>query len=88
MAFAAIVFFGDGEVLRLDMMLRVEIYSEASQGEAAYRLSWWPEEPFDFLISNQNIVPGVARMSIYAAIRCGEAKMLSTASQLIVRFAR
>jgi hypothetical protein len=41
-------FFVDDEVLRLDMLVRVEIYSEASHGEAAYRLSWWPEESFDF----------------------------------------
>ena len=41
-------FFVDDEVLRLDMMVRVEMYSESSHGEAAYRLSWWPEESFDF----------------------------------------
>lgn len=41
-------FFADGEVLRLDMLVRVEIYSESSYGEAAYRLSWWPEESYDF----------------------------------------
>jgi hypothetical protein len=41
-------FFGDAEVLRLDMLVRVEMYSEPSHGEAAYRLSWWPEESYDF----------------------------------------
>jgi len=41
-------FFADAEVLRLDMFVRVEIYSEPSHGEAAYRLSWWPEESFNF----------------------------------------
>ena len=41
-------FFADAEVLRLDMFVRVEMYSESSHGEAAYRLSWWPEESFEF----------------------------------------
>jgi len=41
-------FFAAGEVLRLDMLVRVEMYSESSHGEAAYRLSWWPEESYDF----------------------------------------
>jgi len=41
-------FFADDQVLRLDMLVRVEIYSEPSHGEAAYRLSWWPEESYDF----------------------------------------
>jgi hypothetical protein len=41
-------FFADAEVLRLDMFVRVEMYSEPSHGEAAYRLSWWPEESFNF----------------------------------------
>lgn len=41
-------FFSDDEVLRLDMLVRIEIYSESSHGEAAYRLSWWPEESYDF----------------------------------------
>lgn len=41
-------FFSDDQVLRLDMLVRVEIYSESSHGEAAYRLSWSPEESYDF----------------------------------------
>jgi hypothetical protein len=41
-------FFAEAEVLRLDMLVRVEMYSEPSHGEAAYRLSWWPEESYDF----------------------------------------
>jgi hypothetical protein len=35
-------FFADGEALRVDMMLRVETFSEPIEGEAAYRFTWWP----------------------------------------------
>ncbi|MFM8661003.1 MAG: hypothetical protein ACKOCI_06615, partial [Cyanobium sp.] len=41
-------FFADGEALRVDMMLRVETFSEPIEGEAAYRFTWWPEEEYDF----------------------------------------
>lgn len=41
-------FFADGDVLRVDMMLRVEGFSEPVEGEAAYRFSWWPEKEYDF----------------------------------------
>jgi hypothetical protein len=60
-------FFVDDEVLRLDMLLRVEIYSEASHGEAAYRLSWWPEESFDFF----NIKPQYRARGCADVYLCG-----------------
>jgi len=41
-------FFADGEALRVDMMLRMETFSEPIEGEAAYRFTWWPEEEYDF----------------------------------------
>lgn len=41
-------FFSDGEDLRVDMMLRVEAFSEPVEGDAAYRISWWPEQEFEF----------------------------------------
>lgn len=43
-----VYFFADEEVLRVDMMLRVEIFSEPVEGDAAYRFTWWPEQEFDF----------------------------------------
>jgi len=59
-------FFADNEVLRLDMLVRVEIYSEASHGEAAYRLSWWPEESFDFFkIKPKYLARGSADAYLY-----------------------
>jgi len=60
-------FFVDDEVLRLDMLVRVEIYSEASHGEAAYRLSWWPEESFDFF----NIKPKYRARGCADVYLCG-----------------
>ena len=60
-------FFVDDEVLRLDMLLRMEIYSEASHGEAAYRLSWWPEESFDFF----NIKPQYRARGCADVYLCG-----------------
>jgi hypothetical protein len=41
-------FFADGDVLRVDMLLRVEAFSEPIEGEAAYRFTWWPEQEYDF----------------------------------------
>ena len=41
-------FFADGEALRVDMMLRVETFSEPIEGDAAYRFTWWPEQDYDF----------------------------------------
>jgi hypothetical protein len=50
-------FFADGDVLRVDMMLRVESFSEPIEGEAAYRFSWWPEQEFDFFEKKPRYVP-------------------------------
>ena len=41
-------FFADDECLRVDMMLRVETFSEPVEGEAAYRFTWWPEKEYGF----------------------------------------
>ncbi len=41
-------FFPDDEMLRVDMLLRVEGFSEPIEGEAAYRFTWWPEKEYDF----------------------------------------
>jgi len=50
-------FFADGDVLRVDMMLRVESFSEPIEGDAAYRFSWWPEQDFDFFEKKPRFVP-------------------------------
>jgi len=60
-------FFVDDEVLRLDMLVRVEMYSESSHGEAAYRLSWWPEESFNFF----NLKPQYRAKGCADAYLCG-----------------
>ncbi len=50
-------FFADGEALRVDMMLRVESFSEPVQGEAAYRFTWWPEQEYEFFDKKPRYVP-------------------------------
>lgn len=50
-------FFADGDVLRVDMMLRVETFSEPVEGEAAYRFTWWPDQSFDFFEKKPRFVP-------------------------------
>ncbi len=40
--------FNNEEVFFLDMMIRVEIFSEFQFGEPRYRFSWWPERDTDF----------------------------------------
>ncbi|MEB3259066.1 MAG: hypothetical protein VKP63_00385 [Cyanobacteriota bacterium] len=60
-------FFADGDVLRVDMMLRVEGFSEPIEGEAAYRFSWWPEKEYDFFDRK----PRYVRTGTMEAYLCG-----------------
>ena len=41
-------FFPDDEVLRLDMVLRVEAYGQKPGQEARYRFTWWTEADHGF----------------------------------------
>ena len=50
-------FFADDDVLRVDMMLRVESFSEPEEGEAAYRFTWWPDKEYDFFERKPRYVP-------------------------------
>jgi hypothetical protein len=60
-------FFSDEEVLRVDMMLRVESFSEPVEGEAAYRFTWWPEKEYDFFEKK----PRYVREGTMEAYLCG-----------------
>ena len=57
-------FFSDGEDLRVDMMLRVEAFSEPAEGDAAYRFSWWPEQDYSFF-ENNTICVAEGTMEVY-----------------------
>ena len=46
--------FNNEEVFFLDMMIRVEIFSEFQLGEPRYRFSWWPERDTDFFDRKPN----------------------------------
>jgi len=50
-------FFADGEALRVDMMLRVETFSQPIEGDAAYRFTWWPEQDYNFFDKKPRYVP-------------------------------
>ena len=52
-----VYFFSDGDALRVDMMLRVEAFSEPIEGDAAYRFTWWPEEDFEFFERKPRFIP-------------------------------
>ncbi|WP_216902688.1 hypothetical protein [Synechococcus sp. CCY 9618] len=41
-------FAEDDEVLRVDMLLRIEIHAEPGEGEEGYRFTWWPQEEHGF----------------------------------------
>jgi hypothetical protein len=41
-------FFPNDEVVRIDMLLRVEPLNEPSKGEAGYLFTWWPEQAIEF----------------------------------------
>jgi hypothetical protein len=60
-------FFADEDVLRVDMMLRVEGFSEPIEGEAAYRFTWWPEMEYDFFDRK----PRYVRTGTMEAYLCG-----------------
>ncbi|MFN9621706.1 MAG: hypothetical protein ACK587_02550 [Cyanobacteriota bacterium] len=60
-------FFADGDVLRVDMMLRVEGFSEPIEGEAAYRFTWWPDKEYDFFDRK----PRYVRTGTMQAYLCG-----------------
>ncbi|MEB3202551.1 MAG: hypothetical protein VKK05_07040 [Synechococcus sp.] len=62
-----IYFFADDESLRVDMMVRVEAFSEPVQGDAAYRFTWWPEQEFDFFVKK----PHYTRTGTMEAYLCG-----------------
>ena len=57
-------FFADGEALRVDMMLRLETFSEPVQGDAAYRFTWWPEQEYEFFDKKPRYVPS-GTMEVY-----------------------
>ncbi len=41
-------FAEDDEVLRVDMVLRIEIHADAGEGDEGYRFTWWPENDLGF----------------------------------------
>ncbi len=49
--------FGDDESLKVDVLLRIEAFSEPVEGEAAYRFSWWPEKDYNFFEHQPRYVP-------------------------------
>ncbi|MEB3322526.1 MAG: hypothetical protein VKI81_06855 [Synechococcaceae cyanobacterium] len=60
-------FFADGDVLRVDMLLRVESFEEPMEGEAAYRFTWWPEQEHEFFERK----PRYVREGTMEAYLCG-----------------
>ena len=60
-------FFPDDEVMRVDMRVRVESYSQPVEGDAAYRFTWWPEKEYDFFERK----PGYSREGSMVACLCG-----------------
>lgn len=50
-------FFADEDVLRVDMFLKVEMFSEPVEGDAAYRFTWWPEQEYGFFEKKPRFVP-------------------------------
>jgi hypothetical protein len=60
-------FFPDEEPIRVDMLLRVESFSEPIEGEAAYRFTWWPEKEYDFFDRK----PRYVREGVMEAYLCG-----------------
>jgi len=62
-----IYFFPDDEVMRVDMLVRVESFSQPVEGDAAYRFTWWPEQEYDFFERK----PSYSREGSMVAYLCG-----------------
>ena len=60
-------FFSDGDVLRVDMQLRIESFRDPVEGDAAYRFSWWPEQEHGFFERK----PRYVRQGVMEAYLCG-----------------
>ena len=60
-------FFPDDEVLRVDMLLRVETFEDCADAEVRYRFSWWPEKEYDFFEKK----PRYVREGTMEATLCG-----------------
>jgi hypothetical protein len=60
-------FFPDDEVMRVDMRVRVESFSQPVEGDAAYRFTWRPEKEYDFFERK----PGYSREGSMVAYLCG-----------------
>ena len=60
-------FFPDDEVLRVDMLLRVETFEDLAEVEPRYRFTWWPEKEYDFF----EIKPKYVREGTMDASLCG-----------------
>ena len=60
-------FFPDDEVLRVDMLLRVEAYAEQVHAEPRYLFTWWPEQEYDFFERK----PRYVREGVMDAYLCG-----------------
>jgi hypothetical protein len=60
-------FFPDDEVMRVDMLLRVESFSQPVEVDAAYRFTWWPEKEYDFFERK----PSYSREGTMEAYLCG-----------------
>lgn len=60
-------FFPDDEVMRVDMRVRVESFSQPVEGDAAYHISWWPEKETDFFERK----PTYSREGSMEAYLCG-----------------
>lgn len=60
-------FFPDDEVMRVDMRVRFESFSQPVEGDAAYRISWWPEKETDFFERK----PTYSREGSMEAYLCG-----------------
>jgi hypothetical protein len=60
-------FFPGDEVLRVDMMLRVETFEDQAESEPRYRFTWWPDQEYDFF----EIKPRYVREGVMEATLCG-----------------
>ncbi len=60
-------FFPDDEVLRVDMLLRVQTFEDQAESEPRYRFTWWPEKEYDFF----DIKPRYVREGVMDASLCG-----------------
>ncbi len=77
-------FFEDEDVLNVDMLLRVQKFSDKGPGDSRYLLTWWPDKENDFFQKKPNFSKeGSTKISISGHQLCRSSSYLGDSSPVV-----